>query len=157
VAIERSYCRIVWQNRILKLHMVNPDSKQFTIFAEPLINIMKNPGHFVRVKRKDNDPDKGQGYYRGEIYGSAEDEEDGGEEYTLLTLYMGPAGKVMRFEEVEGGSQILDAIEEQRYHFPRAEFARFVGCVDSMYAQETHFSMLKMGTDIHFPGEGNLL
>ncbi len=135
--------------------MVNPQSQQFIIFTEQLINLYRNIGEFVRIKRKDNKASQKTGYYLGEIYGCLEEYTQNKKSYYKLTLYIGAAYKILQLNSA--GTEFTDIIEEQEYWFPEEELTRFIECIDSMYSQQTHFTMLMMNTDIIFPGEKSIL
>ena len=152
MSIKRAYGRIIWQKHMPVFQMVNQQSQQFIIYAEPLINLYRNIGEFVRIKRKDNKSNQKSGYYLGEIYGRIEVGEPSGYK---LTLFIGSPYKIMQLNAE--GDGLSDVIEEQEYLFPEEDLIRFIECIDSMLIQNSHFTLLMMNTEIAFPGEKSLL
>lgn len=153
--MDRSYGRITWQKNMPVFQMVNSSSQQFTIYTEPLINLYRNIDQFVRIKRKDNKSNQKSGYYLGEIYGCIEEYKVEAKPYYKLTLYIGAPYKILQVDDET--NELTDVLEEQAYWFPKDELARFIECIDSMYSQMAHFSLLVMNTDIILPGEKSLL
>lgn len=133
--------------------MVNSSSQQFTIFAEPIINLYRNKGEFVRIKRKGKSSRK-SGYYLGEIYGILEEYEYAEEDYLKITLHIGAPYKTMQLNDK---NELSDVIEVQEYYFPKTELIRFIKSIDAMYTQSSHFTMMLLDTDIVYPGERSLL
>ena len=154
MSIERSYGRIIWHNNAPVFQMVNPHSHQFIIYTEPILNLFRNLNNFVRIKRKDNNQSSKSGYYQGEIYGSIDECVGINKSYYKLSIYIGAPSKILK---VSGDNELSDVIEMQEYYFPKVELTKFIECIDSMYTQNTHFSMLIMNTDVIYPGEKSLL
>lgn len=154
MAIERSYGRIIWHNNAPVFQIVNPQSQQFIIYTEPILNLFRNLNSFVRIKRKDNNQNSESGFYQGEIYGSIDECVGKIKSYYKLSVYIGAPSKIL---EVSSDNELRDVIEMQEYYFPKVELTRFIECIDSMYTQNTHFSMLMMNTDVIYPGEKSLL
>lgn len=153
--MKRSYGRIIWQRNMPVFQMVNESSQQFIIYTEPLINLYRNIDKFVRVKRKDNKNNQKTGYYLGEIYGRIEEYEVDEQDYYKLTLHIGMPYKIMHLDE--DTETFSDILANQEYWFPKEELAKFIECIDTMYSQHTHFTMMLMNTDIYIPGEISLL
>jgi len=120
-----------------------------------MANDYRNIDKFVRVKRKDNKNNQKSGYYLGEIYGRIEEYEVDEQDYYKLTLHIGKPYKIMQLDEET--DTLSDLLENQEYRFPKEELARFIECIESMYSQYAHFTMLLMNTDIYIPGEKSLL
>jgi hypothetical protein len=152
--MNRSYGRITWQRNMPVFQMVN-ESDQFIIYAEPLINLYRNIDKYVRVKRKDNKNNQKTGYYLGEIYGRIEEYEVDEEDYYKLTLHIGKPYKIMQLDEET--DTLSDLLVTQEYWFPQEELTKFIECVELMYSQFAHFTMLVMNTEIYIPGEKSLL
>jgi len=154
VSIKRSYGRIVWNNNAPIFQMVNPHSQQFTIYTEPILNMFLNLNGYVRLKRKSSDQGSKPDTYHGEIYGSINECVGAVKSYYKVSIFIGAPSKILK---VKDNDELSDVIEMQEYYFPKAELTRFIECIDSMYTQSTHFTMLMMDTDVIFPGEGSLL
>lgn len=154
MSIDRSYGRIVWHNNAPVFQIVNPRGQQFTIYTEPILNLFQNLNCFVRIKRKDSNPSNRSGYYQGEIYGSIDECKGKNKSYYKLSLFIGEPSKELR---LTNDNQLSDVIEMQEFYFPKVELTEFIKCINSMYTQTTHFTMLKMNIDVIFPGEKSLL
>ena len=146
---RRSFGKIDKQNGVLGFQMVNPNSREFFIYADPLITIFNYLGDFVRVKKRDREPKYGRGYYQGEIYGIANESD-----LTIqrshdirLTLYFGPAEKTLKLNKKE--TSFLNAIEKQEFFFPYDEFKYFVKAIEAMYTQHSDYMYLKMNAEVY--------
>lgn len=143
--LQRSYAQILKKKSNIIFHVVNRDHKQFQVYAEPLLNVWEEKGRYVRIKRKDNDPEKA-GYYPGEVYGVIEDFTDADKEYSLLTLYIGTAYQRMKFENNKDPE---NAIEVHEYFFPKKVFIRYMKTLKDMVTQKTIFERLLSSSEIY--------
>lgn len=146
MAIERSYGRILWRNHILGFHMVNPHGDHYFIYADPLINICRHPGQFIRVKRKDREPNPNKEHHPGEIYGSISETTEMDQTYIVLNLYLGPAEIALALNPKKTG--LLNALEKQEYIFPQKEFMAFATAIEAMHEQHSPFTQLLMNGEI---------
>lgn len=149
MATERSYGKIVWLGNILSFQMVNSDSQQFTIYADPLINTFRNQGDFVRVKKRDGPGKRRVSYYPGEIYGIIDLVEVEEERYFRLIIYIGLAEKTIKASE--DGTDLLNVIDRQTYLFPEDEFTSFMQAIEAMHDQNATFALLERGAEILKP------
>ena len=156
---NRAYGRIIWRNDILGFQMVNSEGQQFFIYADPLISVYNNPDRYVRIKRKDSQPNKHAGYHSGEIYGRIKSFKRTTKKttnkpksleiwYTRLTLYFGPAEKNLKLDE--DNTELLDVIDEQKYVFPKQELEIYVKSMETMRTQNENFKLLMRNTDVLF-------
>ena len=155
MSIKRAYGRIIWQKHMPVFQMVNQQAQQFTIYAEPLINLYRKFDKFVRIKRKDNRGNQKTGYYLGEIYGRLEEYEYDEKKYCKLTLHIGSPYQTMQLNTE--GTELSDVIEQQEYWFPEDELVKFIECLDVMVSQNNHFTLSIMNTEIISPVEKSLL
>jgi hypothetical protein len=146
MATERSYGKIVWLGNILSFQMVNSDSQQFTIYADPLINTFRNQGDFVRVKKRDGPGKRRVSYYPGEICGSIDHVKVEEERYFSLIIYIGLAEKTIKLSE--DGTDLLNVIDRQTYLFPEDEFTSFMQAIEAMHDQNATFALLERGSEI---------
>lgn len=162
--IERSYGKIGEQNKMLGFNMVNPDGEEFFIYAEPLINVYRNRSKqmnskkFVRIKKRDRNPQKNRGYYQGEIWAKATEMHNSRSEiknYFQLDLFFGPAAKKLRLND--DGDGFIGVVEKQSYKFPKDEFHYFVKAIEAMYTQHTSYTLMKMGAEIYIDRDLDLL
>ena len=149
MSIKRSFGKISEQNGVLGFQMVNPNSKEYFIYADPLITIYNYLGDFVRVKKRDREPKRGRGYHQGEIYGIAleSDLTTQSKHYIKLILYFGPAEKTLKLNKTE--TSFLNTIEKQEFIFPFDEFGYFAKAIEAMYTQRSDYMYLKMNTAVH--------
>lgn len=154
MTIERSYGRILWNDNAPVLHVVNPSGQQFTLQTEPILNLYRNLECFVKIKSKSKKQNCESGQYLGEIYGSIDKKVFKKQFYLLLTIFIGEPSKSLT---LTSDNELSDVIEVQEYCFPKIELIRFIRCIDAMYTQATHYTMLKMNIDVIFPGESSLL
>jgi len=139
----RSFGRIVWREDVLSFHMVNARSQRYAIFAEPLINIARNPNDFVRVKRMNSPYNRPEGTFHGEIYGCAEGILLEGVPFIMLGIHFGTADRTMSL--AENGQEMRNVVAFHKYLFPEDEFHRFVQDMETMLIQSSDFASLKMG------------
>lgn len=156
--IERSYGKIGEQNKVLGFHMVNPEGEEFFIYAESLINVYRNRSKlmnsqkFVRIKKRDREPQKNRGYHQGEIWARASEMHNSraidGEmkNYFKIHLFFGPASKTLSLND--DGTEINGFVAKSVYIFPKDEFRCFVKAIEAMYTQHTSYTLLKMGADM---------
>ena len=62
MSFERSYGKIKEQNKMLGLDMVNPESKEFFIYAKYLKDLYVLHNQFYIVKKRDREYKKDRGY-----------------------------------------------------------------------------------------------
>lgn len=154
MAIKRSYGRIVWYNNAPAFQVVNPHSQEFIFHTESILNLFRNINSNVRIKRKDNNKNSSSGYYQGEIYASINECAGKDKSYYKIKIFIGAPSELLK---VSSDEEFSDVIEMQEYFYPKVELTKFIECIDFMYTQSTHFTMLMMDTDVIFPGEKSLL
>ena len=142
--IQRSYGKISEQNKMLGFHMVNPEGKEFFIYADSIINTYSkrnqkgNFNKFVRIKKRDRDPKKNRGYHQGEIWAKAietfipksKSESKGN---LKIYLYFGPISQ--RVKPNPEGTGFIGHVYEEIYIFPKEELKSFVMSIEAMYTQ----------------------
>ena len=162
--IQRSYGKIGEQNKMLGFHMVNPEGKEFFIYADPLINTYinrskkLNSGKFVRIKKRDSDPKKNRGYHQGEIWARAVrvlTPKSEIKSYIKIHLYFGPVAQ--RLTPNPEGTGMKGHVSEEVYKFPEDELIHFVKAIEAMYMQNTSYILMKMGAEVFLERDIKLL
>lgn len=135
--------------------MVSSDSREFTIFADPLVALYENPKEWVLVKKKDGGRRKNKSYYPGEIYGLLRVRVHEKKRFYQLDLYMGEQYKTIKIDaEI---NQPLDIIDKHTYFFPDDELDAFVKCIRLMSDQQDIFGKTKRGSYVFRPGVNTFL
>lgn len=154
--MERSYGKIIIiKDGLPKLLMLNSNSEEFTILAEPLIRLVDNQKQFLRIKRRDRQPEKAKGY-PGEIYGYLTSMSFENNNYYRLTIYIGEGDRDIKKEKNKNGEAVLqNIVNKMRFYFPLEELDIFAYCIKTMVDQHDKFKSLRNYYVLKVsPGEG---
>ena len=158
MSFERSYGKIKEQNKMLGLNMVNPESKEFFIYAKYLKDLYVLHNQFYIVKKRDREYKKDRGYHQGEVIGILFKQDENFSDKDLVTtieLYFGPGEQSLKLSDDE--AEVLNWVEWHSYSFPQDEFRSFMNAIIAMEEQHKDYMNLKMNARLLMKRNPSLL
>lgn len=136
---NRSSWNIDRTGRPLGVELVNTTGDYFFIHAEKLIALQQNPGKFVRVKNKDNQPLNAIYHHPGEIFGKLQQID---EEYGQISLLFGYAARPIKRDQA---TNLLIGVHFEQHHLlPMSEISSLSHVLSCMYVHRERFNELKL-------------